>query len=71
MLDEPLEAIIQVEAIPGLNQVGQYLKLLQLTSGSATDDFTGQKIEFQAPEVTTLLASDPTVQSNQGVVKAQ
>ncbi len=71
VLDEPLEAIIQVEAIPGLNQVGQYLKLLQLTSGSATDDFTGQKIEFQAPEVTTLLASDPTVQSNQGVVKAQ
>ncbi len=71
VLDAPLEAIIQVEAIPGLNQVGQYLKLLQQTTGVATDDFTGQKIEFQAPEVTTLLANDPTVQSNQGVVKAQ
>lgn len=63
------EAIFQVAAIPSLNQVGNYMTLLNETEFSAKDDFTGQDIQFIVSSITSELSNDTTVKSGDGKVQ--
>ena len=63
------EAIFQVTAIPSLNQVGNYMTILNETEFSAKDDFTGQDIKFIVSPITSELSNDTTVKSGDGKVQ--
>lgn len=69
ILMPPYELIFQVAATPSINQVGNYMELIEETTFSATDKFTGQTIELKANPITTELRSDPTVQFGEGKVQ--
>lgn len=53
------EAVFQIEVTPAVNQVGRTLLLLDRTSMTATDAFTGRSIAVQAEAKTTDLRDDP------------
>lgn len=63
------EAIFQIAAIPSLNQVGNYMALLDTTEFSAKDDFTGQDIQFTVNPITSELSNDSTIKSGDGKVQ--
>ncbi len=63
------EAIFQIAAVPSLNQVGNYMTLLNETTFSAKDDFTGQDIQFTVNSINSELANDSTVKSGDGKVQ--
>lgn len=62
------EAIFQVSATPQSSNIGQYMDLLEPTVLTAQDDFTGLQLTAGSPAVSTLLPSDTTVTSGQGLV---
>ena len=63
------ELIFQIVATPSLNQVGNYMKLLEETRMTAVDKFTGQEIEIKIPSIDSSLTSDSTVGKNDGIVQ--
>ena len=67
VIDQPLEAVFQIEAVPTTDMVGQYMPLVGETRLSANDEFANQEIFAVSPAVTTALPDDPTV-GPQGVV---
>lgn len=70
ILDEPLEAIFQVELTPSVVQAGSYPLLLNPTTVKAVDDFTGVALEGQLSRVTTQLEYDAKAR-DQGRVLAE
>lgn len=69
VIDKPIEAIFQVEATPSVEQVGQYITLIQSTTIKATDLFTSQPLTSSDFEVTTSLPDDLTVAGQKGLVQ--
>ncbi|HRY77028.1 MAG TPA: hypothetical protein P5524_02640 [Candidatus Paceibacterota bacterium] len=63
------EAIFQIAAIPSLNQVGNYMTILNEAEFSAKDEFTGQDIQFTVSPITSELSNDSTVKSGDGKVQ--
>jgi len=68
VISQPLEAIFQIEAVPNINQVGNYQPLIRETLISALDDFTGKTLQNQAIGVSTALPDDSTVGQTKGAV---
>ncbi|MDP3052973.1 MAG: hypothetical protein Q8N22_03455 [bacterium] len=68
VISQPLEAIFQIEAVPNINQVQNYQPLIQETSITASDDFTGKTLQSQAAAITTALPDDLTVSQIKGTV---
>lgn len=62
------EAIFQVSATPQPSDVGNYMGLLEPTVVSAQDSFTNLPVTAGSDAISTLLPSDPTVSSSQGLV---
>jgi hypothetical protein len=62
------EAIFQIAGTPSLNQVGNYMKLLETTTLSAKDDFVGSDINLTVKEINSALENDPTVKPDEGKV---
>jgi len=69
ILMPPYELIFQISATPSINQLGTYMKLLEETTFTATDKFTGQPINLTAGPITSELKSDPTVKQGEGTVQ--
>lgn len=67
-VNEPVEAIFQIQAVPDATQVGQYQPLLSETRISATDEFTGLQLENFDTALTTSLPDDLTVGQGTGRV---
>ncbi|MDP2696187.1 MAG: hypothetical protein Q8O87_02970 [bacterium] len=68
VLGEPFEAIFQVEAIPAVDQVGRYMTLMQATSASGVDEFTGAQVASSDLPLSTRLDDDSTVSDSQGII---
>ena len=66
--DQMPQAVFQIEAVPSVSMVGQYMPLLGTTEVRAIDNFTGLEIRDSAPPLTTRLRSDATVKENEGLV---
>ena len=66
--DQMPQAGFQIEAVPSVSMVGQYMPLLGTTEVRAIDNFTGLEIRDSAPPLTTRLRSDATVKENEGLV---
>lgn len=62
------EAIFQIAATPQSSDVGKYMNLLEPTVVSAQDSFTNLSLTAGSDAISTLLPSDPTVNSSQGLV---
>lgn len=60
VLNAPLEGVFQIEVIPNIAQVGDTLPLLQKTTLTATDDFTGVAIQKSYEKITAEIPHDPT-----------
>ncbi len=69
IVDQPAEAVFQVEVIPLASQIGKYMPLLGQTLVKAIDDFTSLESQGPALEVDSRLVDDPTVDSRAGVVQ--
>ncbi|MBI3638351.1 hypothetical protein HY227_01245 [Candidatus Wolfebacteria bacterium] len=69
VLNEPMEAIFQVEATPNISQIDQLINLIEETSVTATDAFTNSNLENSDMEVTSQLLYDSTVRPEQGIVE--
>lgn len=67
VVGNPLEAVFQVEAVPSRTNV--FWPLIQETTLVASDDFTGLDLSATDALITTALPDDPTVVSQQGIVK--
>jgi hypothetical protein len=65
----PIEVIFQVAATPSLTQLGKELILLQATTLSAHDEFTGEALSAGDGAVVTNQLDDATVDSSQGIVQ--
>lgn len=63
------EAIFQVVVTPSLNQIGEYVKILEKSELTAKDLFTGEEIKVTAPLIDSRLANDPTVKEEEGKVQ--
>jgi len=63
------EVIFQIAAVPSLNQIGGYMKLLEKIEFSAKDDFTGQDIHLTIDAIDSELANDSTVKPDDGRVR--
>ena len=66
---QAIEAIFQIEALPNINQVGNYQPLIRETNIFASDDFTGKTLQNQSAGITTALPDDLTVQQTKGIVQ--
>jgi len=62
------EAIFQIAGTPSLNQVGNYMNLLEKTTLSAKDDFVNSDINLTVKEITSELENDSTVKQDEGKV---
>ena len=69
IISTPVEAIFQVEASPSITDVGGPMKLLGDTTIMADDVFTGEALSDIAGEVKTNNLTDPTVKTDEGMVK--
>jgi hypothetical protein len=68
VINEPIEAIFQIQAVPNATQVGQYQPLLSETRIKAVDEFTGLQLENFDTVLTTSLPDDVTVGQGGGRV---
>lgn len=68
IIGEPVEAIFQIQAVPNINQIGQYQPLLSETRIEAVDEFTGLQLENFDTALTTSLPDDLTVGQGTGRV---
>ena len=64
-LGKPVQTAFQIEATPNTNQAGQVMPLLNEAQLTATDNFTSTTLTSSAPALTTQLANDTSVNSNQ------
>jgi hypothetical protein len=69
ILSEPISAIFQIRAVPLPGHIGGYMPILGPTSVSAKDDFTGRQTSSFQEFLTTELKGDPTVRSEDGIVR--
>lgn len=67
-ISNPIEAIFQIEAAPGKDQIGSYMPLIGQTTIQASDDFTGKEVENNYQGLNTALPDDATI-SQQGIVQ--
>ena len=63
------EAIFQVEAVPSISLVNEYMPLLSTTELRGRDEFTGAELRGSASPLTTRLEKDSTVQAGDGLVR--
>ncbi|MDO8752226.1 MAG: hypothetical protein Q7J22_01550, partial [Candidatus Wolfebacteria bacterium] len=68
VLNPPLQAIFQVRIRPDASLVGKLQPLLDETTFTATDDFTGVTLRADDFGLNTLLSDDATVGAGQGIV---
>ena len=68
-VDDPAEAIFQIEATPASSQVANYMPLLGEAVVKATDAFTSNAIEIKLDQITTALPDDASVGQQGGVVQ--
>lgn len=69
VLDAPVEAVFQIEAVPSADYIGKYFPLLGETTIKAIDNFTNEEILKTASALTTALPDDSTVGAQGGVVQ--
>ncbi len=69
VLSTPVEAIFQVEFVPGADQVGKTPDLIGETIITATDAFTGKSVSLTAGKLTTQLFDDSTLTGQNGAVR--
>jgi hypothetical protein len=67
-ISEPLEAVFQVRATPTRADTGNFQELVNETSLTATDDFTGGTVTGSDSGITTALPDDKTVGQDGGRV---
>ncbi|MGC9610785.1 MAG: hypothetical protein ABSE68_00990, partial [Minisyncoccia bacterium] len=58
ILNDPAEAVFQIEATPDVSMVGASEPLTAVTSLKGTDNFTGLTLESEFPAFTTALLND-------------
>ena len=63
------EAIFQIEAVPSISLVNEYMPLLSTTELRGRDEFTGAELRGSASPLTTRLEKDSTVQAGDGLVR--
>ncbi len=68
VLTLPPEAIFQIEATPSINQLGSPMLLIQETSVSALDEFTGESLNHRDGPIASDSLNDPTVTIIEGRV---
>lgn len=68
ILDEPIEAVFQIEATPTIVHVGQFQPLISETSLSAVDEFTGLGLFSSDVALNSSLPDDVTIGQNGGRV---
>lgn len=68
IMNTPLEAVFQIEAIPQARDAGKAMPLLGETSLQAIDSFTKVSVGSIDGPITTQLTDDPTVSQNDGIV---
>ncbi|HXF44157.1 MAG TPA: hypothetical protein VNK70_01700 [Candidatus Paceibacterota bacterium] len=68
VIDSPLEAVFQIEAIPGGSDIGRFQLLLDSTSLRATDEFTGTELTSFDVAINSSLPDDMTIGQNGGKV---
>lgn len=61
VIGPPLEAIFQIEVVPPLTLIGNYMPLVSEVSVKGTDIFTGASLQTRDNELSTELREDPTV----------
>ncbi len=64
VVNEPVEAVFQVEVTPAVNQVGQSIEFLGESVLQATDSFVNLPTEDSDQKLTTELPDDPTTGSS-------
>lgn len=62
------EAIFQIEAVPSISLVNEYMPLLSTTELKGRDEFTGAELRVSASPLTTRLEKDSTVRVGDGLV---
>lgn len=67
VLSDPIEAVFQVEATPDASFVGKAQPIIDKTSLTAIDNFTGATIQSSYPALTTASLSDIN-ETKQGIV---
>jgi hypothetical protein len=65
----PIEAIFQIEAVPSIEMVGNYMNLLGQTVLRATDAFAGKEVSANDVGLTTALPDDATIGQQNGIVQ--
>jgi hypothetical protein len=68
-IDEPVEAIFQIEAAPSGDFIGKYFPILGETTLRAVDNFTNEEIIRTAAPLSTALPDDATIGAQGGVVQ--
>ncbi len=68
-VDDPAEAIFQIEATPSSSQVANYMLLIGEIILKAVDAFTFNQTELKLEPITTALPDDATVGQQGGVVQ--
>jgi len=63
------ELIFQIKVTPSGSQINQAINLIEQTTLTATDAFTGKKINLTYPAVKSTQLTDKTVLPNDGIVK--
>ena len=69
VIDQPLEAVFQVEVVPLPGMAGSYVPLLSETIVKATDTFSGKELTARDEALTSALPDDPTIKPKDGVVQ--
>jgi hypothetical protein len=65
----PYEAVFQIKVTPLSSQINQGIELTNDTTFTATDSFTLKNINFTYPAIKSDKLTDPTVISNDGIVR--
>lgn len=68
MVNPPLEAIFQIEAVPDIPQKGGFQPLLKETVITAFDEFSETQVQNSSPAVSTELPDDTSVSQIKGIV---
>jgi len=68
VISDPIEAIFQVEVVPSLTNVSNYVLIVRDTEISAVDNFTSLELFNKHKAVDSSLTDDPTVNITDGKV---
>lgn len=69
VIDQPLEAVFQIEITPSSPVIGSYMPIMSETTVKAADTFSGKEITARDEALTSALPDDPTMRSRDGVVQ--